>query len=343
MRRKAMSEHDVDLSLVPPDRREEIARRINAVRRYLQSPSRQAAIDGADELGLALVTFYNLAKAWRDAPRPENLAGAGRPRQRRSSMTPEQIAIVDKAIATSAVFNRAGIVDHALALAEAAGVDVPSRYVVRNHIDRSKPASIPHGAMASEADLVLDECVIDIPVAFGGQVIRPLCSVLFEARTFAPVGLHLSARLPTPAVAAATILDALDREPSEDGDSHGRVPLLDLHVGDGPDWITLQRALTKGGVAAAARPLRARGSGKVMTSALGGIRGLRFRPRMLLTRDRSFEYRLKAQPMDLADASDNLRARLGLHRTRETASLCTRGQREALAEALRAIVGSAAC
>lgn len=332
-----MSGSHVDLSLVPPDRRDEILRRIEAVRRYLRSPSRRAAVEGAAELGVGLVSFYNLAKAWRDAPRAENLAGSGQPRVRRSTMSAEQLAVVDEAVATSKNLDRERIVDRAYELAAAAGIDMPTRHIVRIRVDRTKPASIPATAMAAEADLVLDECVIDMPVAADGKIVRPLCSVLVDTRTLAPIGLHLTQGPPDATLAAATILDALKRDPVARR-THAEGPLLDLHVGDDPGWRSLLDILAAAGIRTAPRPLRARGSGQVIMNVLGATPGLRFKPRMLFDDDRSFDYRLKAKPLDISDAASVLRSRLGVGHARPSASLHGRGQEDSLTSALSSIV-----
>lgn len=66
-RKRLMTDLDVDRFLVAPKRRDEIARRIAAIRRCLAAASRQPAVEGAG-LGLELVTFYDLGAAWRRAP-----------------------------------------------------------------------------------------------------------------------------------------------------------------------------------------------------------------------------------------------------------------------------------
>jgi len=70
-----------DLSMVEPDRRPEVARRIQVVESFLKAPGRRAAEAHAAQLGLGVTQFYQLVRVWSEKKQPQEMAKAQRRRQ----------------------------------------------------------------------------------------------------------------------------------------------------------------------------------------------------------------------------------------------------------------------
>lgn len=196
-----------DLTFVAPERRDEVRRRLAAIERFLANPGRRMAEQCAAELGLRHGQFYNLVRAWRASGRPE-LVDPGRRPARGSTMSAKQQRIVDEVIAEDIRAPIGELIKRVLSAAEASGVRMPHLENVTRRVRSGRPSLLTK-QVKNELDLLVDHTVLDLPVDYGGgDVRRPLATMVIDVASDAIVGLALARGTPSPESTAAALADA---------------------------------------------------------------------------------------------------------------------------------------
>jgi hypothetical protein len=263
-----------DLTFVNIERRAEVRRRIDAIERFIGAPGRAAAEREAAELGIHAAQFYNLVRAWRETGRPERLSDRHGPRRRQPTIDQRTLDLIDVTIAENGRATARDLIDDIARRAAAAGIALPDPSTVARHVGRKRPHLLPAG-MAAGLDLALDHTVLELPVDFGAGPILPLLTIAVEPSADAIVGLALSPGVPTMAVMAAAIRDALRHGVRNE---HRVAATTKVGLPGRPAARRLMRVLEDHGCGAEARG----GVGAIANAVLGRERaGLRFKPRFV--------------------------------------------------------------
>jgi len=304
---------DVDLTLVQPDRRPEVLRRILLAERFLREPGRQTAERFAAELGIGVAQFYNVVRSWRDTARPELLPGAAETRSRATSMSTTQLEIVDRIVADNPSMLAADMFPLIVVMAQTSGVSLPHRDTVVAHVRNSRPSFLPPGEW-SDADVVVDHAVLDLPVVHDGTSTRPLATMAIDPVAGAITGIALSIGTPDAATTARALLRSL-MFPSEVGHAmsrrHARVVVVARAL---EETNALIRPLAAAGVRLVPALVGAHGAGRHVEALLGDRpSGIRLRPRLVwATGDRRSTVGMRGggRPMSRVDAEGLVAARL---------------------------------
>ncbi len=242
-----------DLAFVAIHRRAEVLRRIGILERYLADPSPDAASRSAAEIGVGPAQFSNLARSWATSRRPEDMAGAGRPRQPRRQISRDQRLAIEDAVAELPGATLEDVSERARRIADRRGIPMPARATVIRHAAAFRAGRLPGDFDASRADLVVEPCVVDIPIegATPGASM-PMAILVMDPAVPAVIGVELLRDGPTAAGTAAAILDALTYDGSGER-SDGRNPPTDrftIHFDrlQDPGWAALAAALEASGL-----------------------------------------------------------------------------------------------
>lgn len=221
-----------DLTFVAPHRRDEVLRRIRVLERFIARPGRAMAEGCAADLGIGVVQFYNLVRAWRAYRQPERLAGAGRPRMRKSFASTEQQRLVAQASAELPDATLHAIASRAIALGRSAGIAMPSPNSIRKMVELSAIRRLAPASPANGADVVVASCAVDIPVANGGSPTMPVATlVISTASPPAVLGLALAMGDHDPATLANCLAEAAPTILGITGPERRPVIALDHRVG----------------------------------------------------------------------------------------------------------------
>ncbi len=232
-----------DMTFVAPHRREEVLRRIEVLESYKGGPKTKTdAVAAATRLGIGLSQFYVLLKSWVALGRPELLAGASAPRARRTNATNAQIRLIERARRSAAGASSSTIAALALARAARAGIPMPSARTIRKIIEMDQ-IGIPPRTLPPNADIVLLETVIDIPVradvATGAAM--PIATLLIALHPVEVVAVALSMERGD-AVAARRAINGAMRS------GHLIVPkTIAIPDADTPEWTDLTMRLADAG------------------------------------------------------------------------------------------------
>ncbi len=272
----------LDLTFVAPERRGEVLRRIRVIERFIGAPGRGNAEAAAAELGLRVAQFYNLVRAWRDNRRPDGVAGAGSPRNRRFGMDPAQLLIIDTVVARSGQSATVDIIEAVVAEAKAAGIALPGRGTISRHVRRTRPGVLTEDIKA-ELDLLVDHTVLDLSVDYGSVTLtRPLATMVIDVAADAIVGIALSSSKPSSHATAAALLDAL-RRGIRNGDRNAyHKPRLGLVAANDGEAGAVLNILTHVGFDARTRITGAHGGGQAIEALRGSCQaGIRLKPRLV--------------------------------------------------------------
>lgn len=300
-----------DLSFVAPHRRDEVLRRIGVLDEFAKRPGRAAARLSAGQLGLGLTQFYRLARVWAAHRRPELLAGSAAARPRTTRATARQLQVVELACIERPNANVASVAAHAITLAKAAGVEMPSTNSVRKIVEMKRVGRVAPNSPAAGADLVVATCAVDIAVTRTGEPpTMPVATIIIHTSPSARVlglALSLDASAPT---AARAIADTLLAWTST---FQSATPSIAVEPGPGPAWVDLVRALSATGGDVRAMEPRPH---SVMNDAVALLgrkpAGLRLAPDLTSKPIDARQPRLAAGavPLMMADAERLLRQRL---------------------------------
>lgn len=263
-----------DLTFVNIERRAEVRRRIDAIERFIAAPGRAAAEREAAELGIHAAQFYNLVRAWRETGRPERLNDRHGARRIQPRIDRQTLQLIDATIAENGRATARDLIDGIARRAAAAGIALPDPSTIARHVGRKRPHLLPEG-MAAGLDLALDHTVVELPVDFGAGPVLPLLTIAVEPAADAIVGIALSPGVPTIAVMATAIHDALRHSARN---RHRVAAAIRIGLPARPDARRLTRILEDHGCQAETRG----GAGAIANSVLGRERaGLRFKPRFV--------------------------------------------------------------
>lgn len=262
---------DQDFAFVDPERRAEVERRLDAVRRFLEAPGRARAVALGAELGLGPGQFYRLVQAWRSSGRPEDLAGAVRRKERTVSSfradEEELLRRLDEDDADAPVE----------AVARAAQLRLAELGRSRSLAPlRRLAAETRRRRLAGEAagiGIAIENCALDMAVlSSSGSATMPIASLAIDLERRALAGIALDADQATPAAAARALSQVLLRPP--DADPMGAVVPVSLPAIGPGGWADLEAALTAHGTEVSVR----RGAGRLATALLGpDVLGVRLR------------------------------------------------------------------
>ncbi len=261
----------MDLSAVGPHRRTEVLRRIEILDRYLSNEiTSERAIE---DLRMSAPSFWRLLRAWRQSRRPELIGASGRLRKPRIPVIETQRRLIEEAERNGADDPVAKVVARALKLGTERGIAMPGETNVANHVMdlRRERGLRPRGVH----DLVLVMCAVDLPIVHPRLAVTaaPLMSVLVDVGMVPVVlGLALAHDLPTPALAARTVLDAIAR-----AEAPRPTPVRRIHLpgGASPIWNEIADAASACGLNVqvdALKPRSARAVTPLLGARPGGIR-----------------------------------------------------------------------
>jgi len=272
---------DRDLTFVAPERREEVLRRIGVVERFMIKPGRANAVLSAAELGLGVAQFYNLVKVWREKHRPEAIAGAGKPRSRRSGMDPAQLSILESAVTIGSRASTAEIIEAACRAAEAAGISLPDRGTVARYVRRTRPPLLTSD-IKSELDLLVDHTVLDLAVEYGNTTpMRPLATMVIDVAAEAIIGLALAPSTPSVRSTAEALLDALRRS-NRNEPRFGHKPRFGIVARPDEDVTEILAIVGRSGFDTHPVITGAHQGGKAIEALLGSRQaGIRLKPRLV--------------------------------------------------------------
>lgn len=228
----------LDFSRVAPHRRDEVARRIGIIERYVaREITRREAID---QLGLTEVSFWILVRGWLDNGRPEALMGSGKERKKVDSFSETQRQLISDAEAGARTQSVSQVMERARRLAELRGVALPGVTAMKTLIGqiRRSRGLRPEGVR----DVLVTHCAIDVPVRHAEHgVVAPIAALVLDIRREATVlGMSLSMEPPSSSSAAAALLDALSADYLPQSQELNECRVL---VGAGAGWSNLEDAL----------------------------------------------------------------------------------------------------
>lgn len=243
-----MADTDIPgLAQVPPHLRETVRQRILVIRRFLGDKGPGAARAAAAELGLGIPSFYRLVRAWSNARSATDLSGAGRAKVERQALNQDQLDVIATAVAEmpGAIIER--IAERATEIARDRGVQMVGWAALTKHVGILAIGRLPANSPAAAADLVIEHCVIDLPVgdpasANGWMPIATLVTSVAQPRV---LGLSMAEEAPTAAGTALALAEALKRlSPA----TPGRPLKIYLHSLQGGAWQTLRETLDRPGI-----------------------------------------------------------------------------------------------
>ena len=283
-----MSEAPVyDLSFVAFHRRAEILRRIEVINDHLADPKRHTAKMAAAELGIGRIQFWTLVKAWKGSRTVEAVAGARSKPKPRMQLTLEQRTVIALAAAEKPDGPLERAIDHAFALARSRGVDMPARVTVTKHLRIARAGRMPIGTWADGAAVVVEHCVVDLPVGgSSGKPLMPLATLVLHTRTATVLGLALTDGAPSAHTTARAIADAMASSP---GAFHSKAPngliiaidRFDCDDGEARRWDEILRIVAEMGLTRIGQELEEPRDAVIVWALIGALHaGVHLRPRI---------------------------------------------------------------
>jgi hypothetical protein len=171
-------EIDLDLTGVDPLRINEVRRRVEVVKSYLEvpQPDENDRRRHAGMLGLSVNQFMALVRAWREHGRAVAMSGAGAARGTPRASVPRSLPERSKQVARSAILSLApdtslaGAVRTVTARCAALGLQAPSKSTIWNMmmaLRRDSPVQSGAGS------IVIARCHAKLPVELEGHVFFP--------------------------------------------------------------------------------------------------------------------------------------------------------------------------
>lgn len=330
-------EKQLDFSRVAPHRRDEVARRIEIIERYVaRETSRREAIA---QLGLTEVSFWILVRGWLDNGRPEALMGSGKERKKVDSVSDAQRQLISDAEAAARTQSVSQVMERARRLAELRGVGLPGVTTMKTLIGeiRRGRGLRPEGVR----DVLVTHCAIDVPVRHAEHgVVAPIAALVLDIRREATVlGMSLSTEAPSSSSAAAALLDALSADYLPQSQALNECRVL---VGASGGWSNLEEALQGANLPLYFMPARPRSWREIV--GLLGLRpgGIRLKPDLTerLESERVAHVPQGGTSLDLQDADAILRGRFkGSHSPQHEALLANEEEAFRLSSRLRQLTG----
>jgi len=307
-------EHLYDgIEFVAPHRRDEILRRIRVIRRYLSEPTRALALASAEELGVHVVTFYNLARAWKESHRADQLSGSRRPPRRRDHLSSAQHGVINQAVLDRPGERLERIYECAVEIGTDRGVALPAVATMRKYIRLALAGRLPPGSHADGADIVVDHCAVDIAVEGPtGRPCMPVAALVMAVPGARVLGSALSLDAPDVGATAEALARAFDRLAEAKGRSRKGDIVVALETFGGDEWERLAATLKTDGVVVRIRRRQRIGDAMTTSGLIGRERaGIRIRPRLakLPFHERTATLAAGASPLNIAEAAEMLSSR----------------------------------
>ncbi|MBD8736239.1 hypothetical protein [Sphingomonas sp. CFBP 13706] len=330
-----------DFSMVEPERRPEVARRIQVIESFLKSPGRRSAAAHAAQLGLKISHFYRLVRIWSERKQPQEMAKATRRRsgyRHAKGLDDAQLALVR---GTEAGMPDDAVLEHVLKRiyghAEAMGIAFPSRPTVRAAAAaarRQRLAGRPAGV-----GLVIDHCAVRMAVDWKGTSVAPIATLVLDLERRMVVGAALSTSMGNARSTCLAMIDALGRVAADQDvfPASARLP-IEMDIDEAADWQDLIAALERHGVQRTGSDLPRLPGGRRTVALLGkDVNGIGF---MARTTHRPPETRCGiGDVVDLEEAQDYVRAKLIGPQDDAALSRIPKTSRDALRQELRTLAG----
>ncbi len=234
-----MDSDEPNLSVVAPARRDEVRRRIKVLRGYLAAPSVKAANAAADELGLSLSSFYNLVRAWKSG-KPEQLPGAGRPRERKNELNEAQRQLISNVAAQKPTLVLERAFEMVEKLGGERGVPLPSPSTIRNHLSKAMGPRIAENSFAKLSTFAIDHVAVDLPVEDNAAHIMPIAAIVLRVSDGTILGVNLTLDGPSPTSVATAVIAAASTLASASSSE-----TLALEIFNAPGWEPLVADLSR--------------------------------------------------------------------------------------------------
>lgn len=332
------------LLFVNPAKREAIRERITVLEEYLAGcGGDEAALAGAQKLGMRVSSFNRILKVWRDTRDP-TLLGIGMSRRNKAIDVTARCTDAQIQTATEAAAEflpdtvRERLVARAEELGEARGIKMPARQKLRLLIDSVAPRSLRRGVPAlASGTIVVDHVVLDLGVLFSGRhdAIKPLASFLLDGDSGRVLGVTLSEAPPGPSSVAALLHSALlaGSIVTCPGASATTVrPLLVDQLGDF-DWSDLLRSLAASGCRVEGERRRSARRSWVRDWYGVSVAGVTLRPGLTdraPAERRWYPANSRHRPLSAQEAHDLLRARLLSQGTKHAPPIIANGNEAGL-------------
>jgi len=269
-----------DLAFVDPERREEVRRRIAAVKRFLASPGRAHATRLAQEIGLGPGQFYRLVNAWKATGRADGLAQAvRRHRVPTRAFDEREMRTIRRLEAANPDAPVERVVAAFQTLVDEGTVRRRGLSTIRKAVKTARGDRL--AGSAAGTGLLVDHCAIDLPVvSASGARTMPVAALVLDLGRRTPIGIALDAEGPSPTTAARALLHALGTPGATDPDVDAVAITLDVDVDAAPGWAGLVQAFEEADVRVHAREVNVLRTHPTTTTILGeALLGVPLRPR----------------------------------------------------------------
>ncbi|MEJ7777018.1 MAG: hypothetical protein WKF52_06515 [Sphingomicrobium sp.] len=302
-----------NLNFVPPHRRAEIKRRIEALETFLASGGgRILAEQLSAEIGVGVTLFYQLAKVWRQRKDPSALSGARKPISVRNRLSDDQRQMITEALRQLPDATHEDVSRLATEIGQRRGVEMPVFSTIRQVVRKQLRARLPSTSPAWGVDLIVEHCAINVGVIGpdGGAYmpIATICTSVGDARARS---VALSREIPTASTAAHVIQEVLQKALIAEGGAGRTAVYLDPLFGS--DWDALNAALHKANIETVGTRRSTVRRPDATTSLLGPkVAAISLHPRMTNRTfiDRPARLMRGAQAVELDQAEEFVWARL---------------------------------
>ncbi|MDR6145972.1 hypothetical protein QE363_001765 [Sphingomonas sp. SORGH_AS870] len=169
-------EKEIDLTGVDPARWPEIRRRVAILDEYVKlwRPTEKVRKDYAKRMGVALSTFMNIARIWRESRSAASLPGARAGNRLPSVRRIDQrsVEIMREAITDLGPSSRrVDVLNEVERRCTAAGIARPSNSTITNLLDKMRGNT--DATMDLAPEILIDEFAVKLPAGRGNDVYMP--------------------------------------------------------------------------------------------------------------------------------------------------------------------------
>lgn len=140
------------------------------------------------------------------------------------------------------------VIERAMELAEEKGVQLPTWGAMTKLVGQAMTGRLPASSPAAGVDLVIEHCVVDLPVAdtLASGAFMPIATVVTTTKDPSIRGLSLSREAPTAGSAARAILEALGNM-TITATKNSKLAIY-LDTLPGPEWAKLRQVIDRAGI-----------------------------------------------------------------------------------------------